>query len=216
MGIFSIIRLGVADSPDKQIDQGIGHGYQIIFAAGMQPVVDGFIHGAHNKTFDETQIKIFSDAAVRLALLDNFGDDVQIHLGHFPDLGLGRAAVLMGFRLIHDGHVPVALKFIQMPADQVAKLVHGIFGLADFFPEQVENLFGLVGKKLHQDVVLIFEIQINRPVRYTGFPCDLGNRGLKKSLICKHLDGSFKDAMIFVTVFIPGTDSGLLPTPTWS
>ena len=114
---------------------------------------------------------------------------------------------MMCLGLVQDGHVPVLLEFRQVAANQVAELVHGVVALVDRLPEAVKNLFGLVIEKLNQNIVLVFEIEIDGAVGDTGFPGYLGNGGLKKSLLGKYLDGRFQDTLIFVvglSLFVDG------------
>ena len=41
-----------ADTLDKKIDQGIGHGNDVVFAAGITSF-DHFVDGPQNKAFDQ-------------------------------------------------------------------------------------------------------------------------------------------------------------------
>jgi len=50
------------------------------------------------------------------------------------------------------------LKLLEMPPDQIVKLVDGIVGLVDFLSKTPENLLGFVVEKLNQDIVLILKI----------------------------------------------------------
>ena len=47
--------------------------------------------------------------------------------------------------------------------------------MIDFRSEPLEDLFGFVLKKIDQDVIFIFEVQVNGAIRNTGFPGDLSN-----------------------------------------
>ena len=73
--------------------------------------------------------------------------------------------------------------------------------MVDFRSEPFKNLFGFVLKKIDQDVVFIFEIQVDGTISHAGFPGDLGNSWLIKPLSRKHLHRRFQDKMIFV-IFI--------------
>jgi hypothetical protein len=53
--------------------------------------------------------------------------------------------------------------------------------LIDGFPEALEHMVGHPLVKLHQDVVFIFEIQIDGSIRDTGLLGDLGDGGLMKT-----------------------------------
>jgi hypothetical protein len=108
---------------------------------------------------------------------------------------------MVGKGLINHGHVAVALKFGQMSIYQIPQFPDGGVGLFDLLPETVEDLFGFVLKKLNQNVILVFEIEVYRPVGNSGFPCDLGNGRQMKSFFGKDFDGGFKDAWVFITCF---------------
>ena len=167
----------------------------------MQPGIDNFIHGAQDKAFDQTDVKIPANAAVLLAGFNDFRNQVLIHLGHLPDLGFRQAAALMGFNLIHHGHVWIPLKFHKMPPDKVPQFIQAVVGLVDGGPEAVKNLFGSVVKKMNQDIVFVLEIKIDGTIGHTGFPGNLGNGRLVKTLARKDFYGCFKDKMVLV-VFI--------------
>jgi hypothetical protein len=85
-----------------------------------------------------------------------------------------------------------------------------MLGPEHFFPEQIEYLFGLVRKKLNQDVILVFKVEINRSIGHTRFSGNLGYGGLIESLLSKNLDCRFEDAVIFVDIFVSNTDDSLL------
>ena len=61
--------LYIADALDKKINQGIGHGHQIIVPPGMNPGIDRFVHCSQDKSFDQAQVEVFADRALLLALL---------------------------------------------------------------------------------------------------------------------------------------------------
>jgi len=62
-----------------------------------------------------------------------------------------------------------------MQADKIAKFIESIVRFVDFFPEPGKYLLGFVAEKLHQDIILIFEIKIDRTISDIGFPGDLRN-----------------------------------------
>jgi hypothetical protein len=115
----------------------------------------------------------------------------------------------VGFGLVNDGQIPVPLKFFKVPSDEVAQLLDGTAPAIDFFSEALKNLLGFVLEKLNQDIVLVFEVQIDGPIGHTSFSGDFGNGRLMISVPGKYLDGRFEDAVVFI-VFIAGTD-GLTP-----
>jgi hypothetical protein len=115
----------------------------------------------------------------------------------------------VGFGLVNDGQIPVPLKFFKVPSDEVAQLLDGTAPAIDFFSEALKNLLGFVLEKLNQDIVLVFEVQIDGPIGHTGFSGDFCNGRLMISVPGKYLDGRFEDAVVFI-VFIAGTD-GLTP-----
>lgn len=188
---------------DKKLDQRIGHRNQIIFPIGMQPGIDDLIDRADDKALDQPDIEVFANRAVLLPLLDDLGDEIPIHLGHFLDLRFRQAAVLMGFNLVDDRPVSVALKFRQVAAHQVAQFVQAGLGPIDRLPETFKYLFGPKAEKLNQNVVFIFKIQVNGAVGDPGFFGNLGNGGLMKSLSGKNLNRRLKDLMIFMIFFDP-------------
>jgi hypothetical protein len=115
----------------------------------------------------------------------------------------------VGFGLVDDRQIPVTLKFFEVSSDEVSQLLDGTAPAIDFFPEAFENLLGFVFEKLNQDIILVFEVQINGPVGHSSFFGNFGNGRLMISVAGKHLDGRFEDAVVFI-VFIAGTD-GLTP-----
>jgi len=175
----------------------------------VEPSVDHFVYRTDNKPFDQPQIQIFADKALGLAVFHDFGNDIEIHLRHLLDLLLGPASESVGFGLVDDGQIPVPLKFFKVPSDKVSQLLDGTAPAIDFFSEALENLLGFVLEKLNQDIVLVFEVQIDGPIGHTGFSGDFGNGRLMISVPGKYLDGRFEDAVVFI-VFIAGTD-GLTP-----
>ena len=164
----------------------------------MQPGVNYFINRPQNKPFDQTDIEILAYAAFLLAGFDNFRHQVLVHLGHFSDLILCQAAVLMGFNLIYNRHVSVLLEFHKMPPDEVSQFVQAVVGLIDGGAKSVKNLLGPVVEKLHQNIVFILEIEIDGAIGNAGLSGDLGNGRLVKPLTGKYLDGRFQDTMILI------------------
>jgi hypothetical protein len=175
----------------------------------VEPRVDHFVYRTDDKPFDQPQIQIFADTALGLAVFHYFGNDIEIQLRHLPDLLLGPASETVGFGLEDDGQIPVTLKFFKVPPDEVSQLLDGTATAIDFFSEALENLLGLVFEKLNQDIVLVFEVQIDGPIGHTSFSGDLGNGRLMISVTGKHLYGRFENAVVFI-VFFAGTD-GLTP-----
>jgi hypothetical protein len=87
-----------------------------------------------------------------------------------------------------------------MHADQTAQFLFGGCGPTDRISEPFENLARFVMVELDQNVVLVLEVEIDGPVSHLGRFGDLSDRRLKKTLIGEHLDGGFKNALVFVTV----------------
>ena len=94
----------------------------------------------------------------------------------FPNLIFHHACALVCLRLVENGHIPVSLKLFQMSPNQISKFINGVVGLIHLFPETAENLFGLMIEKLNQNIIFIFEIEIDGAVSHTGFFGDLSNR----------------------------------------
>ena len=164
----------------------------------MKPGINDLIHRSQNKPLDQTQIKIFADAPLLLALFHDFSDDIQVHIRHFPNLVFHHACALVRLRLIEDGHIPVCLKLLQVSPDQVLKLINGTFGLIHLFSETPENLLGLVIEKLNQNIIFVFEIKIDGSISHTGFLGNLGNGRLKESVFGKYLDSRLEYPMVFI------------------
>jgi hypothetical protein len=175
----------------------------------VEPRVDHFVYRTDNKPFDQSQIQIFADTALGLAVFHDFGNDIEIHLRHLPNLLLGPASETMGFGLVDDSQITVTLKFFKVPSDEVFQFLDGAATAIDFFSEALENLLGFVFEKLNQDIVLVFEVQIDGPIGHTSFSGYFGNGRLMISVAGKHLDSRFENAVVFI-VFIAGTD-GLTP-----
>jgi len=93
--------------------------------------------------------------------------------------------------------------------NQVPEFIYSSICSVHFLSEAGENLSGFITEKLNQDIVLVFEVQIDGPIGHTGFSGDFGNGRLMISVPGKYLDGRFEDAVVFI-VFIAGTD-GLTP-----
>ena len=141
----------------------------------MQPGIDHFIDAAKNEAFYQADIDIFADAALLLPRFDDLGNEILVHFRHFPDLVFGQAVDLMGSHLVQNGHVPVPLKLGKMTSNKIAQLIQTAFRLVNFRPKPFKDLFGFVMKKIYQDVVFIFKIQVNCTISHTGFLGDLGN-----------------------------------------
>ncbi len=164
----------------------------------MKPGIDDLIHRPQNKPFDQTQIKVFADTPLCLTLFHNLSDDVQVHVRHFPYLIFHHACALVRLRLVENGHIPVCLKLFQMSPDQVSKLVNGILGLVHLFSETSKNLLGLVIEELNQNIIFIFEIQIDGAISHAGFFGDLSNGRLKETVFGKYLDSRLEYPTVFI------------------
>ncbi len=192
----------VSNAPDKQFNDGICHGSQVIFSLGSQPVADGRFHCSENKTLDQTDIQIPAHNALFLSPFNDFRYNIQIHFGHFTDIHLHQFDILMGHGLIHNSHVSVFLKLFQMPVNQIPEFGDSIVRLFHRFPETGKNLFGFVGEKLNQNIVFVLEIQINGSIRNTGFASDLRNGCLMKTLFCKNAYGRLQYPVVFLACAI--------------
>jgi hypothetical protein len=173
----------------------------------MKPGIDDLIHRPQYKPLDQTQIKVFADTPLCLTLFHDFSDDVQVHVRHFPYLIFYHACALVRLRLVQNGHISVCLKLFQMSSDQVSKLINGILGLIHLFSETSKNLLGFVIEELNQNIIFIFEIQIDGAISHAGFFGDLSNGRLKESVFGKYLDSRLEYAMVFIvfsTLFIDG------------
>jgi hypothetical protein len=112
----------------------------------------------------------------------------------------------MGFGLVDDGHVAIPLKLFEVDANQIAQFADGRLGTIDLLAEALKNLLGLVAEELNQDIVLVFEIEIDRSVGDPRLTGDLGDRGLKITLPRENLDGSFQNAVVLVVFFSVGDE----------
>jgi len=63
-----------------------------------------------------------------------------------------------------------------MPMNQVAKFIDSSICSVNFLSEAGENLSGFITEKLNQDIFFVFEIQIDRTIGNSRFPCNLRNR----------------------------------------
>ena len=106
--------------------------------------------------------------------------------------------VLPGLGLVNHRHVEIALKHLEMVADEVLKLIGGMFRFLNYLPESVENLLGFVAEKLQQDVVLVFEVQIDGTVGHPGLPGNRRDGGFIEPLLRENLDRRLKDTVVFV------------------
>ena len=205
----------VSNAPDKQINDGVCHGSKVIFSFGSQPVADGRFHCSENETLDQSDIQIPAHNALFLSPFNDFRYNILIHFGHLPDIHLYQFDILMGHGLIHNRHVPVFLELFQMPVNQIPEFADGIVRLFHLFPETGKNLFGLIGEKLNQNIIFVLEIQINGSIRNTGFPRDLRNGCLMKTLFCKNAYGRLQYPVVFLACGIVRfcTDDNLRKQP---
>jgi hypothetical protein len=60
--------------------------------------------------------------------------------------------------------------------NQVAKFIDSSICSVNFLSEAGENLSGFITEKLNQNIFFVFEIEIDRTVGNTRFPCNLRNR----------------------------------------
>jgi hypothetical protein len=174
----------------------------------VEPRVDHFVYRTNDKPFDQSQVQILANTALDLSVFHDFGNDIEIHLRHLPDLLLGPAGETVGFGLVDDSQIPVTLKFFKVPSDEVFQLLDGAAPAIDFFSEALENLLGFVFEKLNQDIVLVFEVQIDGPIGHTSLSGDFGNGRLMISVAGKHLDGRLENAVVFI-VFFAVTDGSI-------
>jgi hypothetical protein len=65
---------------------------------------------------------------------------------------------------------------------------------------RLKHQFGFVGVKMDEDVVLVFEIEINGAVGHPRLPRDLGNRRLVKPLFGKYLDGGGQYFLVLIRI----------------
>jgi len=166
----------------------------------MEPRIDDLIHPSENESFYQTRVEFFSDASVFLTLLDNFGNQVAVHFGHYVDLFFDDSAFPAGFRQIDHGHIRIALKRFKMPTDQIPKFIHRRIGIVHRLSELLEHVFCFVAEKLNEDIVFVFEVQIDRAVCNTGGSGDLRDGCLMEALVGENVYRCVQDAMVFVTV----------------
>jgi hypothetical protein len=89
---------------------------------------------------------------------------------------------------------------------EITKFVQAGIGLIHLRPETIKYLLGFIIEKLDQNIVFIFEIQVDSAVGDPGDPGNLGNSRLVKSLSGKNLNSRFKDLVIFIIFFYPVND----------
>lgn len=94
----------------------------------------------------------------------------------------------MNFHLIYHGHIPVLLKRFEMAVYQISKFANRIIRLVYMFSESIKYLFGFIAEELNQNIILVFEIEVDGAVGNTRGLCNLGNGGLKKTLFGKYFD----------------------------
>ena len=75
-----------------------------------------------------------------------------------------------------------------MTVHQISKLINRIIRLVYVFPESIKYLFGFIAEKLNQNIIFVFEIEIDGAIGNTRCRCNLRNGGLKKTLFGKYLD----------------------------
>ncbi len=193
---LTIRNFGVPHTPYKQVDQRVGHRNQIVTAAGMQPGIDHFINGADDKALHQSHVQVLAHQSFVLPALHDLRHQIQVHLGHFPNLLFTHPAETAGLSLVQNRHAPIALKLFQMSFDQQAQFVAGIVRLVDFFAKPTKHLLGLVAEKVHHDIFFILEIKIDGSIGHTGFFGYLADRRLVKTLLGKHFDSRFEDLVI--------------------
>jgi hypothetical protein len=88
-----------------------------------------------------------------------------------------------------------------MTTNKIPQFVQAVVGLVNSGPEAIKNLFGSVVKKMNQDIVFVLEIKIDGTIGHPGFPGNLCNGRLVKTLVRKDFYGCFKDKMVFI-IFI--------------
>jgi hypothetical protein len=107
----------------------------------------------------------------------------------------------MGFGLVNDRHIAIALKFIQVNSYEVFQFIDGIAGAVNLLPKTFEDVFGPVTENLNQNIVFIGKIKVDSPVGYTGLFGDSRNSGLVIALPGKDFDSGIENAMIFIVFF---------------
>jgi hypothetical protein len=87
--------------------------------------------------------------------------------------------------------------------NEIAKFIQTALRLIDFLPKSIKNQLGFVAEEIDQNVIFIFEIEINGTVGHSGFLGDLGHGRLVKSLLGKHFYRSFQDPVVLVIFGVP-------------
>jgi hypothetical protein len=93
-----------------------------------------------------------------------------------------------------------------MHPNEIAKFVQTRIGTIHLRPKTIKNLFGFIIEKLDQNIVFIFEIQIDGAVGDLCYFGNLGNGRLMKSMSGKNLNSGFKDLVILIIFFNPVND----------
>ena len=99
-----------------------------------------------------------------------------------------------------------------MHPNEIAKFVQAGIGAIHLRPETIKYLLGFIIEKLNQNIVFIFEIQIDGAVGDAGFFANLSNSRLVKSMSGKNLYSRFKDLVIFIIFFYTVNDG----PPYWA
>ena len=93
-----------------------------------------------------------------------------------------------------------------MHPNEITKFVQARIGTIHLRPETIKYLLGFIIEKLDQNIVFIFEIQIDGAVGDPGYFGNLGNGRLMKSMSGKNLNSRFKNLVIFIIFFYPVND----------
>jgi hypothetical protein len=89
-----------------------------------------------------------------------------------------------------------------MHPNQASQFFFGGCRFADGLPKTLEDLTGFVLVKLNQDIVLVFEVEVNGAIRYARLLGNLGNRRLKKTLLGKYRNGGIENTLVFGPIFL--------------
>jgi len=183
----------------------------------QDPVKQHLVEGAENRPLGDGRNHILANHARPFPFLDDLPDEVQVLEELHRHVPPHEFAGLAQFDLHYLGQVLVLLDHEQVLGDEGPHLFERIAHLGNGFPHPLDPKLHLLFEERDQDIVFVFEIEIDGAVRHACFACNLGNLRVVEALFRKNLYSGLDNLVVFSPVFFfeGHTDFSLLRPVEW-
>jgi len=168
-----------AHSVEKDVEDRINHSGQRVVITADDPVGRHLVKRAEEDLGDDSGIELRSKEAGQLAGLDDLSNNLEILCQFCGGELFHELYRLAQFDLKDDGHVAVVFEALEMQTGELAQLIARVGEPGELGPGAANEFVHRGGEDGSEEVVLVFEIEIDGAIGDAGFAGNVGDFGIK-------------------------------------